>query len=205
MKQKYVDLAKKILSEGVKIEERTAMEDELVELAYQIAGGFELTPEDFDKTMSDKREKNGGFEMGYLYSEKVLPIGEGSNENKVKKDDSRDVINGVYKEVEKANEWGIKKIPEKLVRDNIPAITEAMAKKNYDYLCAKNPKILSTNNPLKDYKAKVRIANPVEMKNWLRNKLEEESKEFLTAEEKIDIVEDLGDVLEIVETYTARY
>jgi len=109
MKQKYVDLAKKIIDEKTNIVERVELEDKLIELAYEIAKSLETSPEDFDKLMRDKRVKNG----------MLKPVGD--------------------------------------------------------------------------------------LKMWLRNKLEEESKEFLVAVKKDDVLEDLGDVLEIVETYTARF
>jgi len=205
MKQKYVDLAKRIVDEKTVFSERAVLEDELVEMAYKIATELEVSPEDFDKVMSDKRDKNGGFSMGYLYSEKVLPIGDKSESHKINRDDKRDIKDGVYKEIEKADEYGIKKIPEKLVRDNIPGITEATAMNNLEYIRINKPKLLTPNNPLNNYRAKVRIANGLELKTWLVNKLEEESKEFLAAVEKNDVIEDLGDVLEIVETFTARY
>ena len=52
MKQEYIELAKKIL-EG-KIE----LEDQLVEMAYQIAAGLEVTPEELETARDEKRAKN---------------------------------------------------------------------------------------------------------------------------------------------------
>lgn len=109
MKEKYVELAKKILDEKINKIERVDLEDQLIEMAYQIAAGYDLKPEDFDTLMSDKRAKVG----------LLKPVGD--------------------------------------------------------------------------------------LRAWMKNKLEEESKEFLAAKEKTKILEELGDVLEIVETYTARF
>ena len=102
MKQKFVELAKKIIGENINLGVRNELEDELIGLAYQIVSGYDIKPEDFDKLMSDKRAKNG----------MLKPVGD--------------------------------------------------------------------------------------MKVWFRHELEEKSKEK-------DSVENIGDILEIVETYTARF
>jgi predicted house-cleaning noncanonical NTP pyrophosphatase (MazG superfamily) len=102
MKQKYIELAQKILEGNVSISERVILEDQLIEMVYQIALSYDLKPEEFDVLMSEKRTKNG----------LLKPVGD--------------------------------------------------------------------------------------IKAWFRNKLIEESK-------KTESVEKIGDILEIVETYTARF
>ena len=82
------------------------------------------------------------------------------------------------------------------MRDNIPNQVEVTAKKNFE---------ISKNKLLKGYKAKVRIAGDEELRKLLKTKLIEESGEFIAAREKDDVVEDLGDVLEIVETYCGKF
>jgi len=59
MKQKYVDLAKKIIGDNINVGVRIELEDQLIEMAYQIAASYDLKPEEFDKLMSEKRGKNG--------------------------------------------------------------------------------------------------------------------------------------------------
>ncbi|MFA7301547.1 MAG: hypothetical protein WC069_04510 [Candidatus Shapirobacteria bacterium] len=59
MKQKYIELAKKVLDEKTERIERAALEDQLIEMAYQIANGYDIKPEDFDDLMREKRLKNG--------------------------------------------------------------------------------------------------------------------------------------------------
>lgn len=102
MKQKFVELAKKIIGENINVGVRNELEDELIGIAYQIAQGYDIKPEDFDELMREKRLKNG----------MLKPIGD--------------------------------------------------------------------------------------MKAWFRQQLDEKSKEK-------DSVENIGDILEIVETYTARF
>lgn len=109
MKQEYVELAKKIINGGIPVAERMVLEDQLIEMAYQMANGYELKPEDFDDLMREKRVKNG----------MLKPVGD--------------------------------------------------------------------------------------LKTWFKNKLEEEIKEFSNATRKEEIVENLGDILEVIETYTARF
>lgn len=62
-KLKYIELAKKILQSRIDndktLGERMALEDQLVELGYQIASEFELTPEEFDNLRDIKRAKAG--------------------------------------------------------------------------------------------------------------------------------------------------
>lgn len=60
-KQKYVEMAEKILSGTLKPEERILMEDELVELAYKIANELEITPEELEVARDDRREKEVGL------------------------------------------------------------------------------------------------------------------------------------------------
>lgn len=109
MKQEYVALAKKIIEGSLPTVERVALEDQLIEMAYQMTNGYDLKPEDFDDLIREKRVKNG----------MLKPTGD--------------------------------------------------------------------------------------LKLWFKNKLEEEIKEFLAATKKENIVEKLGDILEVVETYTARF
>ena len=59
MKQKFMDLAKKIIGENINVGVRNELEDELIGIAYQMAASYDLKPEDFDKLMNDKRFKNG--------------------------------------------------------------------------------------------------------------------------------------------------
>lgn len=59
MKQKFVNLAKKVIDEKTNFNERVIFEDQLIEMAYQIAQEYELKPDEFDKLMSDKRSING--------------------------------------------------------------------------------------------------------------------------------------------------
>ena len=59
MKQKYTELAKKIIGENINVGVRNELEDELIGLAYQIVSGYDIKPEDFDELMREKRVKNG--------------------------------------------------------------------------------------------------------------------------------------------------
>jgi predicted house-cleaning noncanonical NTP pyrophosphatase (MazG superfamily) len=107
--QKYVELARKIVDEKTRLDERAELEDQLVEMAYMIANKFEITAEELETIRDSKRDKNGGLKI------------EGE------------------------------------------------------------PKV------------------------WLRKKLEEEIKTFFNASEREKVIEGLGDVLEVVENYTARF
>ena len=109
MKQKYLDLAKKIVDEKTVFSERAALEDELVEMAYKITNEFEITPEEIETARDVKRAKNG---------------------------------------------------------------------------------LLNSEG---------------DFKKWLRDELEKESKKLLKSTSKSEVAESVGDILEIVETYTARF
>ena len=58
MKQKYIDLAKTIIEGKIPPAEREKLEDELVEMAYQIASGLEVSPEELETARDERRSKN---------------------------------------------------------------------------------------------------------------------------------------------------
>lgn len=58
MKPKLIELAKKILEGKISRTEREALEDQLVEAAYQIVKELEVTPEELETARDDKRAKN---------------------------------------------------------------------------------------------------------------------------------------------------
>ena len=164
---------------------------EVLMLIYDLAESLEISREEFEDARKAKAVKNGAFMGGYVLSEKVLPIGV-ETENKVIRDDKRDTESGAQKTVADTDACGIRSIPEKLVRDRIPEIIEKQAMTNWETLG-------KIDGPLKNYKAKTRVVSGDELKKLLMEKLEEEKTEFLAAIEKEDVIEDVGDMLEIVE------
>ena len=70
-KQNYVEIAKKIVTGNLGIDERDSLEDNLVELAYQIAGEYEYNPEEFDELCSNNRLKNGALVKDNTLTEKL--------------------------------------------------------------------------------------------------------------------------------------
>lgn len=177
-RQQIVSLATQVFTTGNIPSELRKIVKEFVE---ESGGNFET----FKANRQKKLERNGGFEKGYVQREKVLPIGNNALSTKLRRDSKRDVQTGAERTIGEINALGIWPMEEKLVRDNIPAITENQARLN--------------NIP--NYQAKVRIADKTELKDLLHKKFLEESIEFLTAGEKDDVLEDLADLLDIIDAY----
>lgn len=126
----------------------------------------------------------GNFKNRLLLSEKVLPINVDPLTNKILLDDIKDTQSKAQTSIQTTDEYGVRQIPEKLVRDNIPKIIEKQAK----------------SNGLINYRAKTRVANSTEFLSYLKAKFEEESIELMAATTKQDILEELVDVLVIIES-----
>lgn len=181
----------------------------IIELAHSIIDSLGISVEDFEKKRREKREKNGGFQKGYVLLEKVLPIGEGALQTKVVKDDKMDAESGAEPVIAEVSSSGIRPIVPKLVRDKIPAIIEKQARKNWEIFCQELVvaegitlnEAKKHDHPLRGYKAKVRIAGRREIFELLRDKLQEEVTEFRASVETEDRLEDLGDILEVIGAY----
>jgi len=199
----FTNVANEFVSETSATEKRSRLHESILKSTYLLVQAFGVSTDQFENMRKVKKEKNGGFQKGYVLSEKVLPIDEGASRSKVVRDDKRDTESGAQTVVAETSSEGIRPIPEKLVRDNIPAIIEKQAQKNWGVICGRIPQEDATkgNHPLENYKAKVRVAGRQEMFGLLREKLQEELTEFKAAVDAEDRLEDLGDILEVVEAY----
>jgi predicted house-cleaning noncanonical NTP pyrophosphatase (MazG superfamily) len=155
--------------------------NKLENMAHEIAEDLGYEKEDLERIRTDKNSKNGYFDEGYILSEKVLPVTADTNSNKLLRDDKRDALSHAHEGIVNINANGIKKIPEKLVRDQIPLIIERQAKENN----------------IEGYKAKVRKASGKELIKFIRQKYQEERNEFIAAEEIPDQIEDMIDILDV--------
>lgn len=211
-KRQFIKLVANFVSGKLNKNQIVQSYGDIVQGADKIARLIGYNKDQLDILRVAKRQKNGGFEKGYVISEKVLPIRQEVSQNKILRDDQRDSLSGAQKLIAETDAAGIRPTPEKLVRDNIPSIIEKQAKENWEVICKEiaDYKKISIEearkipHPLKDYHAKVRVVNSQEMLTLLKGKLLEESNEFLAAIEKEDQLEDLADILEIIEAYKNR-
>lgn len=207
--EQLIHNANKFVAGSPEVKNREELYQTIVKLAHSIAGSLGVTVEFFEERRTLKREENGGFRKGYVLLEKVLPIGNGASQTKVVRDDESDTASGAQQTIAETSPEGIRPVVPKLVRDNIPAIIEKQARRNWEILCGETASAEGVTldeakrraHRLKDYKAKIRVAGRQEVYKFLRDKLREEATELRTSLETEDRLEDLGDILEIVDAY----